>query len=131
MSPEYNPTVRYQYNGAGKKTEMIVQDTSPFSTSTIYSYDPNGRLTGSVTTKDSITIDSVSYTLNDIGHWINKADSMGSHDYFYDATNRLTQVTTGSTQQEQFMMLSETASVDPMIHRQMPTKLTFMMVETA
>ena len=72
--------------------------TLPNGTTVAYSYDAGSRLLGIQTTKGAATIDSVTYTLDNVGNRLTKSQPAVSNAYNYDEIYRLKQATpTGGT----------------------------------
>ncbi|MDQ5987060.1 MAG: hypothetical protein CSYNP_02796 [Syntrophus sp. SKADARSKE-3] len=70
--------------------------TFPNRTVTTYSYDQNSNITDILTQKNGTTLDSVTYTLDNVGNRITKSLGNKTWTYSYDPVYRVRQVTNGS-----------------------------------
>jgi RHS repeat-associated protein len=86
----------FAYDANNRRTTR----TMPNGTTTAYSYDNDSRLTAILTTRNSTTIDSLTYTLDNVGNRVNKTKNSAIVDYTYDNIYRLTNASpTGTTVQ--------------------------------
>jgi len=86
----------FAYDAANRRTTR----TLPNGTVSTYNYDDSGRLTGIETTLNQATIDSLTYTMDNVGNRISKTQNSMIVDYTYDNIYRLTGVSpTGTNQQ--------------------------------
>jgi RHS repeat-associated protein len=86
--------------------------TLPNSTVSTYNYDDSSRLTGIQTTLNQNTIDSLAYTLDNVGNRVSKTQNSAIVDYTYDNIYRLTNVSPTGTAQ-----LPETYTYDAVGNR--------------
>jgi RHS repeat-associated protein len=85
----------FAYDANNRRTTR----TLPNGTISTYSYDDDSRLTGILTTLNSTTIDSLTYTMDNIGNRTSKTQNSAIVDYTYDNIYRLTNASpTGATQ---------------------------------
>lgn len=85
----------FAYDANNRRTTR----TLPNGTVSSYSYDDAGRLTGIQTTLNQTTIDSLTYTMDDVGNRTNKTQNSANTGYTYDDIYRLTNASpTGTTQ---------------------------------
>ena len=82
----------FAYDANNRRTTR----TLPNGTTSTYSYDNASRLTSIQTTKNSTTIDNITYTLDNVGTRTAKTQNANSYDYSYDAIYRLMQATPSS-----------------------------------
>jgi RHS repeat-associated protein len=119
VTPE-NRTVSYGYDNGNLLTRITtdlgnftftydannrrITRSHPNGTISTYSYDEKSRMTGIITTKNSTSIDSVTYTHDNVGNRITKTQPTVNYSYGYDAVYRLTQAakTGGSHQPETY-----------------------------
>jgi RHS repeat-associated protein len=89
----------FTYDANNRRTTR----TMPNGIISIYSYDNANRLTGIQTTKSGTTIDSLTYTLDNVGNRTNKNQNITSTSYTYDDIYRLTNASpTGTTTPENY-----------------------------
>jgi len=88
----------FTYDANNRRTTR----TLPNGTTSTYSYDDASRLTGINTTLNQTTIDSVSYTMDNVGNRTAKTQNATNYSYAYDAIYRLTQATPSSGTQETY-----------------------------
>jgi YD repeat-containing protein/YVTN family beta-propeller protein len=81
--------VNFAYDTLSRRTGM----TRPNGVATTYTYDPASQLTSLVHTVGGVPIASFSYAYDPVGNRTSLTDLDGTHDYAYDALNRLTQAT--------------------------------------
>lgn len=86
----------FTYDADNRRTTR----TLPNGTVSTYNFDYSSRLTGIQTTLNQTTIDSLAYTLDNVGNRMSKTQNSTIVDYTYDDIYRLTNVSpTGTTQQ--------------------------------
>jgi RHS repeat-associated protein len=88
----------FAYDANNRRTTR----TMPNGTVSVYSYDNASRLTGIQTTLNSTTIDSLTYTLDNVGNRKAKTQNVNTYNYIYDNIYRLTQATPSTGTQENF-----------------------------
>ncbi|MGA9111341.1 MAG: RHS repeat-associated core domain-containing protein [Smithella sp.] len=88
----------FTYDANNRRTTR----TLPNGTTSTYSYDDSSRITGINTTLNQTTIDSVSYTMDNVGNRTAKTQNATSYSYVYDNIYRLTQATPSSGTQEAY-----------------------------
>ncbi len=92
------------YDELSRRTSLSLAN----NTSTEYGYDLASRLLSLVTVNSTLsTVNSYSYTYDNIGNRLTMTDSLGIHNYGYDKLYRLTQAT----------LPSETFTYDPVGNR--------------
>jgi RHS repeat-associated protein len=99
----------FDYDANNRRTTR----TLPNGTVSTYNFDDSSRLTGIQTTLNSTTIDSLAYTLDDVGNRVSKTQNSAIVDYTYDNIYRLTNVSPTGTAQ-----LPETYTYDAVGNRQ-------------
>ena len=116
MTTPENKTVSYSYDNGNLLTRITTDlgnfiftydagnrrttRTLPNGTTSTYSYDENSRLLGIQTTKNATTIDSTTYTHDNVGNRLTKTQPGINYSYGYDPIYRITQATpTGGSHQ--------------------------------
>jgi RHS repeat-associated protein len=88
----------YAYDANNRRTTR----TLPNGTTSTYSYDQDNRLTGIQTAKGTTTIDSVTYTMDNVGNRLTKTQNSTGYNYTYDNIYRLTQAAPSTGTQETY-----------------------------
>ena len=81
-------STNYIYDDAGRLSNTIL----PNGTHTINTYDNADRLIDITHTQGAVTLESFTYTLDNVGNRLSMTDADGTTTYSYDAIDRLTNV---------------------------------------
>ena len=87
MTNNKGQTTTFSYDALGRRTSM----THANGVVTNYTYDAASQLLSLSHQLGATTIDSFSYTYDNVGNRKSKADNNGTANYTYDALNRLVQ----------------------------------------
>ncbi|MBI3377424.1 MAG: RHS repeat protein [Nitrospirae bacterium] len=89
----------FTYDSLGRRTKL----RHPNVVQTTYTYDSNSRLTSLITFNSKLsTLNSFTYTHDNVGNRTTMTESAGTHNYAYDVIYQLTQATHPKPPSEQF-----------------------------
>lgn len=109
------PAFAFVYDDVGRRTSLAYSN----GVTAAYTYDNRGSLTGLVhENSSSVSIDSFSYTLDNVGNRLSRADMEYQYDYAYNSVYRLTQSQPAQlVQNPVFQQSTEDFTYDPVGNR--------------